>query len=175
VIKKAFFRVPVSYGAIAGVLGVVLMIGLYYLGKHPFAIPVHLDFRIFLFGIFIFYALKELRDVHQGGVLYFSEGSVASFLFVATFAVIASCAIGLFALAVPDFLNSYIKLKMDFLKNLPADVVEKIGKGVVQSNLKLLPSTNAFDLMTLYFWQSFMIGAFISIILSVILRRQPKT
>jgi hypothetical protein len=172
---RPFFKVPVSYGAIAGVLGFLLLIGLYYTVQHPFAIPVHLDFRIFLFGIFIFFALKELRDVHQKGVLYFSEGSIASFLFIATFALISSVGIIIFAVAEPEFVNSYIRLKVDFLKNLPADIVEKIGKDVVESNLKLLPATNAFDLAMLYFWQSFMIGAFISIILSVILRRQPKT
>jgi hypothetical protein len=173
--NNPLFRVPVMYGSIAGVLGFFLMIGLYYIGYHPFAVPVQLDFRVFLFGIFIFFTLKEVRDIYRGGVLYFWEGSLMSFIFLLAFATIASLAIGVFIVIVPEFLDSYIKMKMDFLKTLPADIVERIGKAVVESNLKILPATNAFDLAVLYFWQSFMIGAFISIILSVILRKQPKT
>jgi hypothetical protein len=172
---KPLFKVPITYGAIAGALGFVFLIALYYWGKHPFGIPVHLDFRIILFGIFIYFSLKELRDFYQGGVLYFWEGSLASFVFLLVFALISSAAIGIFAWVIPDFVDSYIRLKIEFLKALPADIVEKIGKEVVDSNLKALPATNAFDLATLYFWQSYMIGAFVSIILSVILRRQPKT
>jgi hypothetical protein len=174
-IMKPLLKVPVIYGAIAGILGFFIIVILYYLGYHPFGIPVHLDFRIFLFGIFIFFSLKEVRDIHNGGVLYFWEGSIASFLFVLAFGIISSILIAIFTVSVPEFLDSYIRLKIDFLKNLPVDVIDKIGKDVVESNLKSLPATNAFDLITLYFWQSLMIGAFISIILSVILRKQPKT
>jgi hypothetical protein len=173
--KKPLFRVPVMYGAIAGVLGFFLMIGLYYIGYHPFSVPVQLDFRVFLFGIFIFFTLKEVRDIHKGGILYFWEGSLMSFIFLLAFATIASAAIAIFIMIFPEFLDSYITMKMDFLKTLPPDIVERIGKDVVESNLKMLPATNALDLAALYFWQSFMIGAFISIILSVILRKQPKT
>jgi hypothetical protein len=167
--------VPLRYGVIAGVLGAALVIGLYYMNRHPFLIPVFLDFRIFLFGVFIFFTLKEVRDFYYGGTLYFWQGLIGSFIFTATFAIIASASIGLFILVVPDFLESYITQSIQQLKLLPADVIERIGKDVFERNLKVLPTTNGFDLALLYFTQSFMIGLFISIILSVILRRQPKT
>jgi len=168
-------KVPLRYGAIAGVLGLILLITLYYLIQHPFLVPIYMDFRIFLFGIFIFFTLKELRDWHFGGILYFWQGLVSAFLFTLVFATTASVGLLIFTGLEPEFLQSYISLTIEQLKQLPADVVEKIGKDVYDRNLQLLPATNAFDLVSLYFMQSLLISLFISIILSVILRRQPKT
>lgn len=172
---KPLLQVPLKYGSIAGLLGAILVVGLYYLGRHPFLIPVFIDFRIFLFVVFIFFTLKELRDYYYDGILYFWQGILASFFFTLTFTLIASTGIGVFITIAPDFLKAYITLSLEQLKTLPAEVIDKIGKDVYERNLMLLPTTNAFDLALLYFTQSFMISFFISIILSVILRRQPKT
>jgi len=172
---RPLFQVPLKYGAIAGVLGAILVIGLYYLGRHPFLIPVFFDFRIFLFGVFIFFTLKELRDYYYQGVLYFWQGIIGSFFFTVVFATIAAGLLAIFIAIVPGFLTAYIEQSIEQIKGLPADIIERIGKDVYERNLKLLPSTNGFDLALLYFTQSFMIAFFISIILSVILRRQPKT
>ena len=93
---------------------------------------------------------------------------------LAAFAIIAAGCIGLLILVFPGFLQSYITLSAEQLKSLPPDVIERIGKDTFDRNLATLPATNAFDLALLYFIQSFMIGLFVSIILSVVLRRQPK-
>jgi hypothetical protein len=172
---RPLVKVPVKYGVIAGFLGALLMISLYYMNRHPFLIPVYFDFRIILFGVFVFFTLKELRDYHQQGMLYFAQGVLCSFVFVAVYAVVASMLVGLFSVAVPEFVATYVKLQTKLIKGLPPEVIERIGKDSYNRNLETLPSTNAFDLASLYFTQSFFIGLFISIILSVILRRQPKT
>ena len=87
-------RVCARYGAMAGLLGSALLIILYYLGRHPFLIPVFLDFRIVLFGIFIFFCLKEYRDTLRQGIIYFWEGMIGSLVFVMAFAGIgALCSI----------------------------------------------------------------------------------
>ncbi len=170
---KDLFKVSLKYGVIASFIGSALLVGLYYMNRHPLIIPVFLDFRLILFGVFIFFTLREIRDYYQGGFLYFWQGILCSFLFTATFAMLASLVIVGFVGIVPDFLNSYITLSMAQLKSLPAEVIERIGKEVYKLNLDRLPDTTGFDLAFLYFWQSFMISLFISIILSVVLRRQP--
>ena len=171
---RPLIKVPLVNGVIAGALGAVLTIVLYYLSSHPFLIPVYLDFRILLFGFFIFFTLKEFRDLHQEGILYFWQGLIASFIFVNVFGIVAGGIIWIFALTVPVFVSEYISQQLETLRNIPNEVIERIGKDVYDRNLELLPATNAFDLASLYFTQSLIIGFFISIILSVILRRQPK-
>lgn len=172
---RPLVKVPLKYGAIGGMLGIFVVVGLYYLNPHPFLIPVFFDFRIILFAVLIYFTLREFRDYHQGGVLYFWQGIIASFLFIGTFAIMAAGGIWLFIQFVPLFLQSYIDSSLAQIRGLSDDVIARIGKDIYQRNLELLPTTNGFDLAMLYFWQSYMIGLFISIILSVILRRQPKT
>jgi hypothetical protein len=171
---KPLIKIPVRYGALAGITGFILLAGLYYLGRHPFLIPVFMDFRIILFGFFIFFTLRELRDHYQQGVLYFWQGIVAAFVFTLTYASLVSVGLLGFMFLVPVFRTEYIDLSIAQLRALPADLIERIGKEVYERNLELLPATGIYDLAFLYFAQSFLISLFISIILSVILRRQPK-
>ena len=167
-------KVSLRYGLLAGVIGSALLIGLYYMGRHPFLIPVYIDFRILLFGILIFFTLREIRDYHQHGVVYFWQGFFASFLFTLSYAILSSLVMVLFMEMAPAFVSDYISLSVAQLQSLPPEVIESIGKDVYERNLSLLPETDADDLGFLYFLQSFLISLFISIILSVILRRQPS-
>jgi hypothetical protein len=166
-------RVASRYALIGGILGFVLVIILYYIGRHPFLVPVFFDFRVALFAVFMFFVLKELRDYYFGGLLFFWQGLAACGLFVITFAIVASLLIWIFALNVPGFVSQYIQLATNQLKTFPQETIDQIGREVYERNLALLPSTSGFDLATLYFVQCFGIGLFISIIISVILRRQP--
>lgn len=166
-------RVPLRYGLMGGVLGFVLVVILFYIHRHPFLVPVFFDFRVALFGVFIFFILRELRDYYFNNLLFFWQGMSASFIFVVTFALIASSMIWVFGELSPRFVTEYIDLFMAQVRSFPKETIDQIGKEVYEANLAKLPSTTAFDLATLYFWQCFVIGLFISIILSVILRRQP--
>src|SRR5688500_15218813 len=136
-------KVPLRYGVLAGIIGSGLLVALNYMGRHPFLIPVYLDFRIFLFGVFIFFALRELRDYCQQGVLYFWQGFIASFLFTVCYAIISSAFIVVFIYLVPEFLTNYVRLQTEQLESLSPEVIESIGKEVYERNLELLPSTNA--------------------------------
>lgn len=170
----AFVRVSLRYGILTGVVGFGLLLILYYMGRHPFLFPIYLDFRIFLFGIMLFFALKEVRDYHNGGSLYFWQGMMGSFLFVVSFGLVAGSLLLGFTHLVPDFVASYISLFEAQAKTFPPEVIERIGKDVYERNLLELPATQGIDLALLYFWQGLMIGLFISIIISVILRKQPN-
>ena len=167
-------KVPLTFGAVGGVLGALVTIGLFYIGPHPFLVNYYADYRVFLFGIFVFFVLKDIRDAKQGGVLYFWQGIVASFLFITFFAIVASLLLALYGYLVPAFVNEYIRQSIEVLKKMPEDVIKGIGKDVYDRNLSVVPSTNNLDLAILYFAQCYMIGILISIILSVILRRNPK-
>ena len=124
--------------------------------------------------MFIFFTLREIRDYHQAGILYFWQGVITSFLFTLFYAVISTLALLAFIHVVPEFLSDYVSLSIEQLRSLPPEVIESIGNDVYETNLKLLPETSAADLGLLYLIQSFLISLFLSIILSVILRRHPK-
>jgi hypothetical protein len=167
-------KVPLRYGLLAGTVGSILLIALYYLGRHPLLIPPYADFRIILFVVFILFTLRELRDYHYNGILYFWQGIIASFIFTVCFAVVTGIFIVSFMQLVPAFLSDYVSLTLVQLRTLPEEAIEKIGKDVYERNIEMLPSTNGVMLGLTYVFQSFVISLFISIILSVTLRRQLK-
>ena len=168
---NALVRVCLRYGVVAGVLTVILMVIMFYLGRHPFLIAPFLDFRILIFGVFLFFSLKEFRDYYQGGVLYFWQGLVGSFIVIVLALVIGSSGLYLFGKFEPQFLDRYISEMTLYLKSFPKENIEQIGKDIYERNLSLLPATNLADLVMTYFVQGIVIGSFVSIILSVIMRK----
>ena len=165
----------IRYGAIASLLSIALNITMFYLGRHPMMISPFLDFRVFLYGLFIFFSLKEYRDFHNGGALHFFQGMIGSFVVVATAAVLGSLLYRIFGAIETNFTPEYVSLMTEYIRSFPEEELTRIGgKEEVERNLAELPSTNMAQLAFLYMAQSFGIGLFISVILSVILRKQPK-
>jgi hypothetical protein len=144
------------------------------MNRHPLMVSPFVDFRILLLGVFIFFTLKEFREDHQAGTLYFWQGMIGSFIMVMVAGTIASLLLLGFCSFESSFIPSYVKAMTEYLKSFPAEDIERIGKEVYARNLEQLPSTNAKQIAGLYFMQSLMIGFFVSIILSVILRKEPK-
>ena len=66
--------VALKYMAFGSLLSILLILALFYAQRHPLLMPPILDFRILIFGVFIFFSLKEFRDYLNGGILYFWQG-----------------------------------------------------------------------------------------------------
>lgn len=172
---KKLIRISARYGAVGGVLAFILLMTMYYLGRHPMVTSPFLDFRILLFGIFIFFTLKEFRDYEQDGVLYFSQAMIGGFSVIAIMTTITSLLLLLFGTLEPRFVQDYITQVVAYLKSFAKEDIERVGKEIYERNLFELPATNISKLTITYFVHGMVIGFFVNIILSVILRRQPKT
>jgi hypothetical protein len=168
------FTIAVRYGAIAAVLSIALNMAMFYMNRHPVMISPYLDFRVFLYGIFIFFSLKEYRDFHNEGALHFFQGMFGSFVLVATAGVLGSILYRIFGAFETNFIPEYIRLMTEYLNGWPEEDIARVGKETFERNLQDLPSTNMGQIATMYLVQSFGIGLFVSIIMSVILRKQPK-
>lgn len=167
-------KVAIRYGALASVLGVGLIIALFYMDRHPFLVPVFFDFRILLFAVFIFFALREYRELSNGGVLFFWQGMIGAFLLVLSYSIIVTTFILVFGSFEPAFVRDYITQFTEQARTFPPEVIEEIGRDEFEKSLQQLQSATIRDLGLSYFVQSGIIGFFVGIILSVILRRQPK-
>lgn len=165
-------RVSLRYGLVSGVLGFIILLILFYTEHHPFLIPVFLDYRIVLFSIVFVFALRELRDYYQDGILHFWQGMMSSLMMTLSFTCIASSALYAFALAVPEFVTSYISLSLVQVNAFSSEDINRIGREVYDAGVKSLQDADAAFLASRYFVQSMIISFFISIIISVILRRQ---
>lgn len=173
-LQNPLVRISLRNGSIAGVFACGALVALYAIGKHPMLFQVFFDFRIILFGLFFTLSLKEIRDDFQDGILHFWQGMLCCMLFTAVFAFITTVFIVALCNFYPPFLTNYIELGLAQAKALPAETIQEIGKKVYDAMVTSLPNVTGWDLAKKYFGQSFIISFFFSIIISVILRRQPK-
>lgn len=171
---KKLLLISVRYGVVAGVLAAVLMITMFYLGRHPMMTSPFFDFRILLFGIFVFFTLKEFRDYEQQGVLYFSQAMLGGLAAVMVASATSSVLLFLFGSWEGRFVSTYVAQVTAYLKGFSDEDIGRIGKDVYERNLNMLPATNISNLAITYFVHGLMIGFFVNIVLSVIVRREPK-
>ena len=167
-------RVPLKYGLLGGLLSVAFFISFYYFGKHPFLIPPFFDIRILLIAIFLFFALKEMRDSFFDGVLYFWQGMAGCLIYIITMALFGLAGVFAFGTFDPGFRTLYVDQGIAQIKSIPPESIAQIGEQAVNEVLNTLPSTTLSQLAFKYTGQTFTIGFFLTIIISVILRRQPK-
>lgn len=167
-------RIPLKYGIFGGVLSLAFVVTFYYLGKHPFLIPPFFDIRVFLIAIFLFFSLREVRDYFFEGIFYFWQGMAGSLVYLSCMALIAALGLLAFGNYEPGFVSIYIEQGMAQIKSIPLESIEQIGQRAVDEVLESLPKTTLAQMAIKYTSQTFAIGFFITIIISVILRRQPK-
>jgi hypothetical protein len=169
---KPLVKVPLTNGAIAGVLSGVFTIVLYYsFTSHPLLVHPFLDFRIALLGIFMTFTLKEYKELYGEGFLTFSQGMIASFIFIAVFAVISSAILAVFISVMPDFVDSYVAQFITDHKNDSAAEIQQMGQENYEAYVRTGKSQTLASLSFGYFSQSFYIGLPISIIISVFMRK----
>ena len=166
--------VALKYMAFGSLLSILLILALFYAQRHPLLMPPILDFRILIFGVFIFFSLKEFRDYLNGGILYFWQGMSVGMLCYLGMALLGSLFILIFGWIEPGFLDSYIIIATSQLESNKEQFLEAIGKEAYNTALAELPLTTVTDLAVDYFLKSIPVGLFLTIIIAVILRRQPK-
>ncbi|MFM7857158.1 MAG: DUF4199 domain-containing protein, partial [Flammeovirgaceae bacterium] len=108
------------------------------------------------------------------GVLYFWQGIMSCLFVTLVFALLTTVFIVLLCNYYQPFLTNYIELGLAQARAFPQESIKEIGKQVYDTMLHTLPNVTGWGLAERYFWQSFIISFFIGIIISVILRRQPK-
>jgi uncharacterized integral membrane protein len=137
-------------------------------------LPVIFDFRIVIFSVFIFLCLKEVRDYYQQGNLFFWQGMVGSYVLIVTSAVMGSLFTWCLARWDANFLPSYILKLREQMTAFEKQIIDSVGAEAYQQQLSKLPSTTALDLASDYLLKSLIIGLFLTIIISVILRKQTQ-
>ncbi|MEQ8575644.1 DUF4199 domain-containing protein [Fulvivirga sp.] len=175
---KPIYSVPIKYGLIGSLLAIILIIALFYMGKHPLLIPIFFDYRILLFGLFIFFALKEFKDYYNNKILQFWQGMVIGIGIYVIIGLVVAIFVVSFSSVVPDFHNSYIE---GTLRGLELDKEQLVGQGKItiseeefENQKQMLKASPTYVLGIDYFIKSCLLGFFITIIMAVILRRSES-
>lgn len=169
-----FLRVALRYGAISGALTMIFLLSMFYMDKHPFLVSPFVDPRIAVLGLMLFFGLKELRDYYQGGSLYFGQGMVTSFLATVVCASICWAGINGFAAVEKKFVTSFVAQATEQAKAFTDEDIQRIGKETFDQSLAELQKADGPFMAGRYFFQTFIISFFVSIIVTIILRRTAE-
>lgn len=169
------YKVSLKFSAIGALFTILLFLILYYSGQHPLLIPAILDFRIILFPIILVFGIREYRERYNHGILQFWQGLSISFLCILNISLSIALFILLFGgLFETSFVNEYIQQSIQNINEAKEILIGSIGQEAVQKSLELLPTTTISDLAIDYFLKSLPYGIFLTIIISLILRRKPN-
>lgn len=171
-IKSKLIQVAIKFGLIGGLMSIIGLLVLFYIGKHPFLQNPFLDTRWPLFGLFIFFSIKIFRD-ENGGTLHFWQGLVVGFLVYFIMIQISAAFIAIFgSIESTQFLSSYISGAIEHINtNKEALLESNINEETLTEILQILPNTTANTLAFDYFLKSMPMGLILTLLLSVVMRR----
>ena len=171
-LKHPLFKVPIKYGVIGSVLGMVVFVVLVSRGTNPLITSILFDYRLLLFPLFIFFATKEFRDYANDRKLHYWQGMTLGLVVYGSMAILMST----FLIAYgrwfnTSFLQDYIDTSISRMEGMNSKLVEAIGEDRIKQTIELLPLTTLNDLALDYLLKSVVIGLFFTILISLILRK----
>lgn len=167
-------KISIKYALICSVFLIVIFHVSDYFGINPLMNLAHLLFDLMIFGIFIFFATKELKVSQDNEVLHFWQGMTMGFntYFIAT-AVFSIYLLVYFQWST-DALLDYQKAATQFLLDKRAVYEEKIGKDSFQTQLDGIVAVKWNDLVLSAGLKKILAGFFITPVISIILRKQQN-
>ena len=170
--SSQLIQVAIKMGLLGALMSIISLLILFYLGRHPLLLNPVLDARWPLMGLFVFFALKMLRD-QNNGVLHFWQAMLLGFLVYMIMAQMAAAFIAIFAsIDATHFMSSYIAIATEQINVNKADLIDKLGEKTVTDALAMLPNTTASNLAFDYFLKSMPIGLILTLLLSTLMRRK---
>lgn len=174
--KNSLLTVAVRYGVVGAVLSILAIAVMYYFIKHPLAVLVVnplLDVRFPLYLLLIFAGLKEFKDYYGGGFLHFWQAMVIG---VGIY-MMASLGAALFIFIMAkiestEFLSSYLEQTLAYFTINKEEYITQLGEERFKQALSGLKNVSALSLTSQYLLQSTLIGLFLTIIMSIIMRKK---
>lgn len=174
--KNPLIRVPLKYGLVGGALSIFLFVLLYLLGKNPLIVYRGFDFSFLLLPIFIAFSMKEFRDRWNGKTLKFGEGMTVGFINYMTIAIVSALFTYIFLSVIdPDLLTGYIVDRSSMLMEMKSEMVDNLGEKVFEQTLGNIRESTAYIIALDDFLKKIIIGLFLTIIISVIFKKQSQT
>lgn len=174
--RKTILQLSLKYGVIGAALNLVVVLILYFSGKHPLLFPFFLDPRILIFLIFIYFVIRDYKENFNQGYLHFWQGIILGVVTYTTIGLLGSLFIFTFSRLNPEFLESYISGAMNGMELAKEELLngpQKVRMTIEEYNrhLTALQETSSATLAADYFLKSLFLGFLIPLLYSVLFRK----
>ncbi len=130
-----------------------------------------LDFGFLLIPIMVFFAIKDFKENHNKGELRFWQGMTAGFVTYSTIAVGSAIFIWIFLSLEEQVLQGYIADRLQLLMENRAEFESTLGEDLYKEQVRKMNATTPGVMAWDDFWKKLSIGLFLTILISVILRK----
>ncbi|UZD24693.1 DUF4199 domain-containing protein [Algoriphagus halophytocola] len=167
-----YFTSAYRFGILGGALSVVSFIVLSLI--YGDATNLNLVFGYVITPISIFIAIKIFKEYANAGYLSFAEGMSVGFVCYMVLASISCAGIWLTLMFWPDLFQEIKTSKLDVLSNNKDSIVSQLGVESYDMTLKSLSNLSQWDIgFNDAIWK-IIPGLFFTIIISIILRKNPN-
>ncbi|WP_057939366.1 DUF4199 domain-containing protein [Algoriphagus resistens] len=167
-----YFSSAYKFGSIAGALSIVAFIVLSFLYTDP--TNLNLIFGYVITPIAIFLAIKFFKEYSNNGYLSFAEGMSVGFVTYLLEAVISLVGIWLFLIIHPDLFDQIKLSKLDVLGKSRDSIVAQVGESSFDLTLESIKNMVTLDIALNDALWKIIPGLFFTIIISIILRKNPN-
>lgn len=167
-----YFKTAYQFGGLGGVFSILSFIMLTWLNPDP--TNLNLVFGYLITPIAIFLAIKYFKEYGNEGFLSFSEGMTVGFVTYVLLGVISGLGIWLILLISPDLFGEIQLSKLEVLSDNSEMIISQVGEDSYQTTLLSIQKMIPIDVALNDTLWKIIPGLFFTIIISIILRKQPK-
>ncbi len=172
---KPLSKIAIKYGVIGGLISILLLLVLYYTGKNPFLYTRKIPFGIVLIPLFLFFAIKEYRDFKNNHTLHFWQGLLLGFVCYLIIALISAGFTRIFLSYHPEMLQEIMEVGIQAIEDNKEETIKNLGEATYKELLNnVSTNTTAYVIALEDFILKMFLGFFVTIIISLVLRKNTK-
>jgi hypothetical protein len=161
-----------KFGALGGILSVVSFYCLSYLNPDP--TNLNLVFGYFLIPVSVFLSVKFFKDYSNSGFLSFAEGMTIGFVTYSIIGLLSILGIWLILKLSPDLFEVIKAQKIDLLSENKEIIISQVGENSFEATQKSIQALSPWNIALNDGLWKIIPGMFFSIIISIILRKNPN-
>ena len=167
-----YLKTAYQFGTLGGVLSILSFFILSLIYSDP--TNLNLVFGYLITPIALFLGIKFFKDYSNNGFLSFSEGMTVGFVTYILIGILSTLGIWCCLLAMPDLFLGIQETKWAVLEQNKEVIISQVGLNSFQSTKLNLQEMTAWDVALNDGIWKIIPGMFFSIIISIILRRNPN-
>lgn len=169
-IKSPYARVPLRFGIVGGIVSIALFIVLYLWDKNPLVTNRIAD--VFIIPVFLFFAIKEFKDYYNQRKLRFWQGMSIGILTYLIIALLSAVCVYIIVFFIDTALfHDFVAARVAELVEKKEVLTEQLGADAYQSVLTETQNMKKSHIPIDDFLKKSIIGLFLTIIFSIILRK----
>lgn len=168
------FKLSLKYAVFCGGFLLLVFFLMMKLGLNPLINLNHLLFDLVVYGLFLFFAQKEFKTYYNEGILHLWQGMTIGFVIYAVASFLFVIGLLVFFQLDSDAIMNYQSDATLFLNEKADLYIKEFGKEGYDQQIEAIKSITAWDLVKSAGFKKIVAGMFVTPVISIILRKQPK-